>query len=1021
MGDLMRPLPFGALMTWALQEYRAHGSVFGLGPEHVFHPAAGRTIHDPMGHALATPIGPAAGPHTQLAANIVTSYLAGARFVELKTVQVMDGESIRAAVAKPCINALDEGFNCEWSTELTVGQALDEYVRAHVAIRVLAVELGIGDGDDVASNASVGYDLEGISSPLIDGFLEGLRDASDTSAYREALAWLEANLDRFEHFNRDDLARLTPHVTDSVTLSTLHGCPAGEIERIATHLLGKGLHTFVKANPTMLGYDAARTILDNLGYSHITFDDHHFRGDLQFDDAVPMFRRLADRAAVAGLTFGIKLSNTLPNYVTRGELPAEEMYMSGRALAPLTLALAAKLSHAFDGRLPISYSGGADATNIADILATGIQPVTVATTLLKPGGYARLTQLAGLATTAMRDADGIDVAALDALVARVLADERVHKRHREKVGSRKTTSPLPLTDCFKAPCEHGGCPIEQQIPEYLTLVAQQRYAEAFELIARDNTAPTITGVLCSEPCRDHCTRVDYDTAIDIRGVKLAAADAAQPAYMRAIIPAPLRPVARVAVIGAGPAGIAAALFLRRNGLDVEVFEKAVGPYGIVARIIPSFRITPEQIRRDFCLAQAAGVVFHFGCDPDYDLAELRTRFHRVIVATGSWGRGASPVREGGEHVVDALDFLAATHGGGTFPGRRIAVVGAGDVAMDCARTARRLPGVEHVALVYRRTEPFMPAAQEDVNAVRAEGIEILELLAPISWDGATLRCERTELGAYDAGRRTTHGTGELVDLPFDTVIGATGATIDPHHYHANGIATDERGRPRLGPAYEARTATGLGGVHVIGDGRLGPDTVVRAIADAKVVARAILTAHGIRPDFDRSPAALFTPEQVIAGRRGILQDRIAPPAEGARCLRCDQVCEICTEVCPNRANVAIPVPGFADPRQIVHLDGLCNECGNCGTFCPHAGLPYRDKVTVFWTREDFEASTNVGFLPIDDGGAYLVRLRGGEVVTHRRGARDLPSDLARILAALEAEHPWYLMNLDEREPEGAAR
>ncbi|MDX5399465.1 MAG: putative selenate reductase subunit YgfK, partial [Actinomycetes bacterium] len=372
-------------------------------------------------------------------------------------------------------------------------------VRAHVAIRVLAVELGIGDGDDVACNASVGYDLEGIGSPLIDGFLEGLRDASSTPAYREAVAWLEANLNRFERFGRADLARLTPHVTDSVTLSTLHGCPAGEIERIATHLLGKGLHTFVKANPTMLGFDAARTILDSLGYSHITFDDHHFRGDLQFDDAVPMFRRLADRAAAAGLTFGIKLSNTLPNDVTRGDLPAEEMYMSGRALAPLTLALAAKLSHAFDGRLPISYSGGADATNVADILATGIQPVTVATTLLKPGGYARLTQLAGLATTAMRDADGIDVAALDALVARVLADERVHKRHREKVGSRKTASPLPLTDCFTAPCEHGGCPIEQQIPEYLTLVAQERYAEAFELIARDNTAPTITGVLCSEP------------------------------------------------------------------------------------------------------------------------------------------------------------------------------------------------------------------------------------------------------------------------------------------------------------------------------------------------------------------------------------------------------------------------------------------------------------------------------------------------------------------------------------------
>ncbi|MGM0384572.1 MAG: putative selenate reductase subunit YgfK [Actinomycetota bacterium] len=1018
MGDLMRPLPFAALMDWVLQESRAHGAVFGLGSDLFFVPS--RTVRDPMGHAIATPIGPAAGPHTQLAPNIVTSYLAGARFIELKTVQVMDGDAIRAAVAKPCINAEDEGFNCEWSTELTVGQAFDEYVRAHLAIRVLAVELGLGDGDDVAYNASVGYDLEGISSPLIDGFIEGLRDASDTPVYRDAVAWLEANLDRFTRFGRADMERLTPHVCDSVTLSTLHGCPAGEIERIANHLLDKGLHTFVKANPTMLGYDAARGILDSLGYTHITFDDHHFRGDLQFDDAVPMFRRLTERAGAAGLVFGVKLSNTLPNDVTRGELPAEEMYMSGRALAPLTLSLAAKLSHAFDGRLPISYSGGADATNIAEILATGIQPVTVATTLLKPGGYARLTQLATLATEVMRDADGIDVAALDTLVARVLADARLHKRHREKVGSRKTDSPLALTDCFKAPCEHGGCPIEQQIPEYLTLVAEERYAEAFELIARDNTAPTITGVLCSQPCREHCTRLDYDTSIDIRGVKLAAAEAAQEAFIAAAVPAPLRPAARIAVIGAGPAGIAAALFLRRNGLDVEVFERADGPYGIVARIIPAFRITREQIDRDFRLALAAGLVFHFGCDPDYDLAELRTRFDHVIVATGSWGRGATPVRSGSEHVVDALDFLAATHGDGdAVAGRRVAVVGAGDVAMDCARTARRLPGVEHVTLVYRRTEPFMPAAQEDVNNVRAEGIEILELLAPVGYDGALLRCERTELGTYDAGgRRSTHGTGEFVDLAFDTVIGATGATIDAAPYHANRIASDERGHPLLGPDFEAEVSGGLRGVHVIGDGRLGPDTVVRAMADAKVAARAILTAHGLRPDFDRSPVAVFTPEQVLAGRRGVLRDPLAPPAEGSRCLRCDQVCEICTEVCPNRANVAVAVPGFADPRQIVHLDGLCNECGNCGTFCPHAGLPYRDKLTVFWTREDFAASTNTGFLPLDDGAAHLFRLPSGEVVTHRPGEDGLPEDLARVLAALEAEHPWYLMNLDELE--GAA-
>ncbi len=623
----------------------------------------------------------------------------------------------------------------------------------------------------------------------------------------------------------------------------------------------------------------------------------------------------------------------------------------------------------------------------------------------------------------MRDADGVDVAALESLAAAVRADERTHKRHREKVGSRKTSSPLPLTDCFTAPCEHGGCPIGQQIPEYLTLTAAGRYADAFRLIARDNTAPTITGVLCSQPCRHHCTRLDYDTALDIRGVKLAAADAAQEEYLAALAPAPLVSDAPVAVIGAGPAGIAAALFLRRNGMPVEVFEKLDRPYGIVSHIIPAFRISAGQIDRDYRLALAAGVTFHFGCDPHYDIAELRSRFDHVIVATGSWGRGVTPVATGGEHVVDALDFLRAAHTGGGAPaGRRVAVIGAGDVAMDCARTARRLPGVEHVSVVYRRTEPFMPAAQEDVNAVRAEGIEIAELLAPLSYDGVTLRCERTALGPYDAaGRRAVHGTGEVVDLPFDTVIGATGATIDAGPYRANGIVVDERGRPRLGPAYEAEITGGLTQVYVIGDGRLGPDTVVRAIADAKVVARAILARHRIRPDFDAPPAAVFTPAQVLAARRGVLRDPLAPPAEGGRCLRCDQVCEICTEVCPNRANVAITVPGFTDPRQIIHLDGLCNECGNCGTFCPHAGLPYRDKVTVFWAREDFADSAATGFLALDDG-TYLVRLPSGEVRTHHRGGADLPADLERFLGVLEGEHP-YLLRAAPAAPEleGAAR
>jgi putative selenate reductase len=435
----------------------------------------------------------------------------------------------------------------------------------------------------------------------------------------------------------------TPQITRSCTLSTLHGCPADEIEKIAHYLLTeKGFNTFVKCNPTMLGYDYAREALDRLGFDYISFDDHHFKADLQFEDAVPMFQRLTETATGLGLRFGVKLTNTFPVQVAAGELPSEEMYMSGRSLYVLSLSLAQKLSHAFDGTLPISFSGGIDAFNIKDVLETGIQPVTVATTILKPGGVMRFNQMADETAAVMTDYAGIDVAKLDAAVDAIFTDERFHKRWREKIRSRKTQSALPLTDCYKAPCEHGGCPIEQQIPEYLTLTSQGRFKEAFDVIALDNTAPTITGVLCSEQCRDHCTRLDYDSSIDMRGVKLVASDGAQADYIGATTAPELATSDKVAIIGAGPAGIASAIFLRRNGMDVEVYEKLDGPYGVVEYIIPKFRIDRDQIQRDYELAVALGVRFHFNADPTYDVTELRKSYSHVIVATGAWGKCPSP-------------------------------------------------------------------------------------------------------------------------------------------------------------------------------------------------------------------------------------------------------------------------------------------------------------------------------------------------------------------------------------------
>jgi putative selenate reductase len=1004
MGDLMQPLSFGHLMSWALEERRLDGSIFGVRENQFWRPEPGRLITDSFGDRLASPVGPAAGPQTQLANNILVAYLTGARFMELKTVQKIDGEELRKAVPKPCINVEDEGYNCEWSTELTVAEAYDEYVKAYFAIAVLGKELGLGTVDEVGFNISVGYDLDGIKGDKVNSFIDAMIDASGTPVFTECHAWVTEHLGELSHFTREDLETLSPSVSRSVTLSTMHGCPADEIERIAMYLLTeKHLSTFVKCNPTLLGYEFARDALDRLGYGYLSFDDHHFAEDLQYADAIEMFRRLMAAAEACGLSFGVKLTNTLPVDVRRRELPSEEMYMSGRSLLPLSLSLALRLFQEFAGTLPISFSGGVDAFNVREILSTGIQPVTVATTILKPGGVTRFRQLSSLAAEVMTDFHGIDGDRLAALVGDVFSDERYHKRYREKVHSRKTDSPLPLTDCYKAPCEDGGCPIQQRIPEYLKLTAAGDFAEAFGAIAFDNTAPTILGVLCPEPCRDRCTRLDIDQAIDMRGVKLAAADGAQDAFVEAIVPPALLTDAKVAIIGAGPAGIAAAMFLRRNGMDVEVFEKLDGPYGIVRYIIPGFRITREQIERDYQLAVHLGVRFHFSCDPEYSVQELKRTFAHVIIATGSWGSCPSPVREGQDNILDALEFLwQAKNDGGAEVGRRVAVIGAGDVAMDCVRTAARSAGVQDSVLVYRRTEPYMPATQHEVNLVRSEGLAIEELLAPISYDGTTLRCEEMRLSDEDAGgRRSVVGLGTFVDLPFDTVIGATGATVETGPYARNGLAQNGFGLADVGASFQSS----IDDVYVIGDGRLGPSTIVHAVADAKRAVRAILHKEHLPVDYDTRPATVERDLHEVHGRRGLLIAAINGKAEGDRCLTCDVICEVCAEVCPNRANVAITVPGFADPRQIVHLDGLCNECGNCGTFCPHAGLPYKDKITIFWTREDFEDSTNIGFLPLTSG-AYLTRRPDGSVREHRPGQEELPGGMSRVLAAIEKDYAF---------------
>lgn len=403
MSDLMRGRSFPQLVQWMKAEYGAKEKIFGVDRFY----RAEKAQAELFGRKLENVVGPAAGPHTQLAQNLAAAYAAGGRFFELKTVQIMDGEELAACIAKPCINADDECYNCEWSTELTVSEAFEEYVKGWFLLAVMAVEYGFGSPDGYQFNMSVGYDLEGIRSSKIDRFIEQLKDASGTEIFCSCRDWLLEHLDEFEHLSREDVEAIRPDICSSVTLSTLHGCPAGEIERIAGYLMEeKGLNTFLKCNPTLLGYDYAKETLEMLGYDSVVFDEHHFMEDLSYKDAVPMLQRLLEKAERLGLEFGVKLTNTFPVETAHGELPSEEMYLSGKALFPLTMAVAAKLSADFPETLRMSYSGGADESNVKEIIEAGIWPVTVSSILLKPAGYKNLVKIAEKADGAGHEENG---------------------------------------------------------------------------------------------------------------------------------------------------------------------------------------------------------------------------------------------------------------------------------------------------------------------------------------------------------------------------------------------------------------------------------------------------------------------------------------------------------------------------------------------------------------------------------------------------------------------------------------
>ena len=982
MSEKMYPIPFKSLMNWIVTEYAREGEIFGV---HTPYYATGKTLPI-FGERIETPFGPAAGPNSQLAQNIIAAYMAGARFFEVKTVQKMDGAELAACVPRPCILAADEGYNQEWSTELEIPQARDEYIKAWCALKVLSKVYGFGDPDGFVFNMSVGYDLEGIKGEKVNTYIDNMMDASETKQFKECLAVLTELFPA----EKDYIASISPRVSRSVTVSTLHGCPPQEIERIASYLLTeKHLHTFVKCNPTILGYKTARTILDSMGYDYIVFDEHHFNEDLQWVDAVPMFERLQALADSKGLEFGLKLSNTFPVDTTRNELPGTEMYMSGRSLFPLTIEMCNRISRQFNGKMRISFAGGAEFFNCDKLFAAGIWPITVATTILKPGGYNRLHQMVEKTEKLPYKAFcGTDSSAISDMSTASHSDFH-HLKPIKPVASRKSEEKVPWIDCFTAPCK-GGCPIHQDIPEYIELCRKGLYGPALKLITEKNALPFITGTICAHRCQNKCSRNFYDESVQIRDTKLVAATKGYGALMADIkVPAKVEGK-KAAIIGGGPTGIAAAYFLGRAGIETTIFEREEKLGGVPRYVIPAFRISDEAIDKDVALMERYGVEVKCGA-PAPSVEELKKLgYTHILIATGAWQAGKLDIPGNVKAVIGWMKEMK-TQVKPCLDGH-VVVVGAGNTAMDAARVAKRM-GAASSTIVYRRTKKEMPADEHELKLAIDEGVNLVELAAPVAQENGKLKLEKMKLGEPDAsGRRSPLATGEFFEIPCDLVISAVGEKVDAKLMADNGIEME-----RKGPAFK----TNVENVWCAGDAHRGPATVVEGIADAASFAEAVI---GEAHTYDIPEAAYPSKAQAIA-KKGILKMAKDACCEGSRCLDCNTVCENCADSCPNRANVVIKL---SDGRhQILNIDKMCNECGNCTQFCPYASEPCRDKFTLFQTKEDMEDSRNAGVLFLG-GDKVLVRMAKVKEYDLSQ-PNELPKEIENLILTVRSKYA-YLFN-----------
>jgi len=999
MTDRFSITPLDSLLKIVLNQYESNGSIFGISKELFFNPNSNTDLSiSRFGKILETPIGVAAGPQTQLAQNIVAAWLTGARFIELKTIQTLD----ELDVSKPCIDMQDEGYNCEWSQELKISQSFEQYLDAWIIIHVLRDKFGWNSNSDpgVIFNMSVGYDYKGILNDNVQWFFNKMNDASEELKLKiESIADIYPNIVNID---------INSQISNNITLSTMHGCPSDEIEMIGNYLITeKKLHTAIKLNPTLLGKEKLHKILSNSGFE-TDVPDVAFEHDLKYNEAKSIIKNLQQKAAENKLQFSIKLTNTLESNNNKDVFPETEkmMYMSGKALHPISVNLAAKLQNEFEGKLDISFSGGADANNIADIVNCGLAPVTICSDLLKPGGYGRLNQYIKNLTLSNKESDET-LHNLNNYANLVLKNTN-YKKTGIHTPSIKTDRHLGYFDCIHAPCV-DTCPTNQGIPDYMYYTSKGDFEKAAEVIRQTNPFPRTTGMVCDHLCQTKCTRINYDSPLLIREIKRFIAEEADNKTITGNTPEIKNQDKKVAIIGAGPSGLTCAYYLTMAGMQVDVYEAKAKPGGMVSGAIPSFRLTDEAIDIDIKKIEEIGVDIHYNhriTTKEFDNIKEASDF--IYIGAGAQISKPSNLKgSNAEGVLDPLDFLFKVKDDvKSGVGSNVVIIGGGNTAMDAARTAYRLVGdTGKVTIVYRRTIKQMPADLGEIQAVMEEGVEIMELTSPIRINTknnkvVSITCNRMKLGAKDeSGRKKPIliKNSEFT-ISADTVIPAIGQQLDI-----------DFANPEMLTTKSGRYETKIPNVFIGGDALRGASTAINAIGDGRKAAEEILKKAGV------SSIAKNTPNRTMQDSRQLLikkTQRVKPQSivetdinnrknfnlvttsltkeeainEASRCLLCDEICDICTTVCPNLAFHSYKtnpttyylqkmiVTGYdveitdgdkfeiAQKHQILHIADWCNQCGNCETFCPSAGAPYKDKPHLYLNKDSFENEKDGYFL-----------------------------------------------------------